>query len=102
MKMKKLTALLLASLMAVSMAACGDTPASGDGTGSSDATLPAAVKKAAATLPTAARRAAPALPTAARRAAPMPRTAAKKLPVPMAAATLPDRQKASLLQWKAS
>ena len=37
MKMKKLTALLLASLMAVSMAACGDTPASGDGTGSSDA-----------------------------------------------------------------
>ncbi len=37
MKMKKLTALLLASLMAVSMTACGDTPASGDGAGSNDA-----------------------------------------------------------------
>lgn len=37
MKMKKLTALLLASLMAVSMTACGDTPASGNGTGSNDA-----------------------------------------------------------------
>lgn len=37
MKMKKLTALLLASLMTVSMTACGGTPASGDGTGSNDA-----------------------------------------------------------------
>ena len=37
MKMKKLTALLLASLMAVSMTACGGTPASGDGAGSNDA-----------------------------------------------------------------
>ena len=39
MKVKKLTALLLASLMAVSMTACGGSPASGSGTGtdSSDA-----------------------------------------------------------------
>lgn len=37
MKMKKLTALLLASLMAVSMTACGDTPASGSGAGNNDA-----------------------------------------------------------------
>lgn len=33
MKVKKLTALLLASLMAVSMTACGGSPASGSGTG---------------------------------------------------------------------